>query len=88
MLLLECVPARLAEEIMAIVEIPVIGIGAGAQCDAQILVLQDILGITPGKPPKFSRNFMQGGVTIQQAIANYVRAVKDGSFPASEHIFE
>ena len=87
MLLLECVPAQLAEEISRSVDIPVIGIGAGSSCDAQILVLQDVLGITPDKPPRFAKNFMPGAESIQQAVANYVQAVKSGAFPASEHTF-
>ena len=87
MLLLECVPASLAEEITKAVNVPVIGIGAGAGCDAQVLVLYDMLGITVGKRPKFSKDFMQGQPTLQAAIEAYVHAVKNGSFPAAEHIF-
>ena len=70
------------------VNIPVIGIGAGAETDGQILVLQDILGITLGKAPKFSRNFMQEADSIQEAVSAYVEAVKSGSFPSIEHGFE
>lgn len=87
MLLLECVPASLAEEITKAVDVPVIGIGAGAGCDAQVLVLYDMLGVTVGKRPKFSKDFMQGQATLQAAIEAYVRAVKNGSFPAAEHTF-
>lgn len=87
MLLLECVPATLAEEITKTMDIPVIGIGAGPACDAQVLVLYDMLDITHGKRPKFSRNFMQGNASLQSAIEAYVRAVKNGSFPAAEHTF-
>ncbi len=86
-LLLECVPASLAEEITKAVAVSVIGIGAGAGCDAQVLVLYDMLGVTVGKRPKFSRDFMQGQPTIQAAIEAYVHAVKNGSFPAAEHTF-
>jgi 3-methyl-2-oxobutanoate hydroxymethyltransferase len=86
-LLLECVPARLAREITVTVDIPVIGIGAGVDCDGQILVLQDVLGITAGKVPRFARNFMQGDNTIQQAIKSYVTAVKQRLYPALEHSF-
>ena len=86
-LLLECVPAELAAEISGRLRIPVIGIGAGLQCDGQILVVQDMLGITPGRPPKFARNFMEGAASLQEAVGGYVAAVKDGSFPASEHSF-
>lgn len=87
MLLLECVPAPLAAEITANVDIPVIGIGAGVDCDGQILVLQDVLGITAGKVPRFAHNFMQGGNTIQQAVQAYVAAVKKRDYPALEHGF-
>ncbi|MBI2778178.1 MAG: 3-methyl-2-oxobutanoate hydroxymethyltransferase [Gammaproteobacteria bacterium] len=87
MLLLECVPAALAAEITLASEIPVIGIGAGPGCDAQVLVLYDMLGITLGKRPKFSKNFMQDNFTPQAAIAAYVQAVKHGAFPAPEHTF-
>jgi len=86
-LLLECVPASLAAEITANVNVPVIGIGAGSGTDAQVLVLQDILGITPGKPPRFSKNFMQGQASIAEAVKAYIQAVKEGSFPAEEHSF-
>lgn len=86
-LLLECIPALLAAEITANLEIPVIGIGAGGDCDGQILVLQDILGITPGKAPRFAHDFMHGSHSIQEAIQGYVKAVKDKRFPAPEHAF-
>jgi 3-methyl-2-oxobutanoate hydroxymethyltransferase len=86
-LLLECVPARLASEITKLLQIPVIGIGAGADCDGQILVLQDMLGITVGKTPSFSKNYMQGNETIQQAVSAYVSEVKNKAFPDSSHCF-
>ena len=86
MILLECVPATLAAEITSNVNVPVIGIGAGSQTDAQVLVLQDVLGITPGQPPRFSKDFMYGSHSIQEAIEHYVHAVKEGSFPAGEQI--
>lgn len=88
LLLLECVPAALAERIARAVAIPVIGIGAGARCDGQVLVLQDVLGITPGKPPKFSHDFMQGAASIPAAITAYVQAVKLRQFPGVEHQFD
>ncbi len=88
MVVLECVPATLAKQISAEVAIPVIGIGAGVDCDGQVLVLQDMLAITPGKRPKFSHDFMQGqGDGIVGAIRAYVLAVKNRSFPAPEHTF-
>jgi len=87
MLVLEMVPAKLAQEITAAIGIPTIGIGAGPDCDGQVLVLQDMLGIYAGKSPRFSRNFMLGADSIQSAVAAYVRAVKDGSFPTAEHSY-
>jgi 3-methyl-2-oxobutanoate hydroxymethyltransferase len=86
-LLLECVPAPLAAEITAVLEIPVIGIGAGADVDGQILVLHDVLNVTAGKKPKFSKNFMQGQSSIQSAISRYVHEVKRGQFPDKTHSF-
>ncbi len=87
-LLLECVPSALAAAITAAVEVPVIGIGAGPDTDGQVLVVYDMLGITPGKRPKFSHDFLQGAGSVQAAIAAYVEAVKSGRFPTPEHGFE
>lgn len=87
LILLECVPAVLAAEITSNVDVPVIGIGAGSACDAQILVLYDMLGITPGHKPRFSKNFLETSNSIAEALQAYVRAVKDGSFPADEQSF-
>ena len=87
LLVLECVPSILAAEITCSLEIPVIGIGAGADSDGQVLVLHDIVGLTAGHVPKFVKNFMQQGSSIQEAVSAYVSAVKDGSFPAAEHCF-
>ena len=86
-LLLECVPAELATKITGAVSIPVIGIGAGVDVDGQVLVLQDVLGITPGHAPKFSHNFMAGADSIQVAISQYVNAVRSKQFPQQQHIF-
>ena len=86
-LLLESVPASLAKTISAKISIPTIGIGAGPDCAAQVLVLYDLLGIYPGKAPKFAKNFMAGQDSIQAAVAAYVQAVKSGGFPAPEHCF-
>lgn len=88
LLLLECVPSGLAADITALLEIPVIGIGAGSACDGQILVLQDLLGITPGRPPSFAHNFMEQADSIVEAIAAYVGSVKEGRFPGPEHGFD
>ncbi|MFW1677227.1 3-methyl-2-oxobutanoate hydroxymethyltransferase [Pontibacter sp. JAM-7] len=87
-LLLECVPALLAKEITLAVDIPVIGIGAGPDTDAQVLVMHDMLGITPGRSPRFVKNFMAETGNITDAFAAYAKAVKEGSFPATEHCFE
>jgi len=87
MLLLEAVPAHLAEQISASVAIPTIGIGAGPACSGQVLVLYDMLGIYPGKKPRFVKNYMQGAGSIADAVARYVAEAKSGSFPAAEHSF-
>ncbi len=87
MLLLECVPATLADEIVASVKVPVIGIGASAACDAQVLVCYDMLGLTPGSRPRFCKNFLAGKDSIRAAVEDYVQAVKTGRFPASEHLY-
>ena len=87
LMLLECVPEILANEITRALDIPVIGIGAGAECDGQILVLYDILDISLGLRPKFSKNFMAPANSIEGAIQQYVSAVKQGEFPAAEHVF-
>jgi 3-methyl-2-oxobutanoate hydroxymethyltransferase len=88
LLLLECVPSALAREITAAVSAPVIGIGAGPDCDGQILVLYDMLGITPGRRPRFARDFLEDAGDVRRALAAYVAAVRDGTFPAPEHGFE
>jgi 3-methyl-2-oxobutanoate hydroxymethyltransferase len=87
MLLVEMVPAALAERITKTLHIPVIGIGAGNQCSAQVLVLHDMLGIYPGKKGKFVKNFMTGVDSIQTAVENYVNEVRAGTFPGPEHQF-
>ncbi|HBA34233.1 MAG TPA: 3-methyl-2-oxobutanoate hydroxymethyltransferase [Gammaproteobacteria bacterium] len=87
MILLECVPALLAKEITELVQIPVIGIGAGADVDGQILVLYDILGISKGKRPLFSKDYMTGAESILAAIQTYDEQVRAGTFPAAEHTF-
>ncbi len=84
MLVLECVPATLGQAITAAVDIPVIGIGAGVDCDGQVLVLYDMLGITPGKRPRFSQDFLVQGNGIPAAVSEYVNAVKSGQFPNLE----
>jgi 3-methyl-2-oxobutanoate hydroxymethyltransferase len=91
LLLMECVPASLAKTITETVSIPTIGIGAGVDCDAQVLVLYDLLGISLGHRPKFSKDFLAGvtgEISIEAAIRAYVQAVKQKQFPAAEHSFE
>lgn len=80
MLLVECIPATLAADITRMVSIPVIGIGAGRDCGGQILVLQDMLGITPGRTPSFAKNYLPAE-SIQTAIKHYIDEVKSGRFP-------
>lgn len=87
LLVLECVPAALAGEISRRLTIPVIGIGAGPDCDGQVLVLYDVLNIGVGKRPRFSKDFMQDATSIEAAIENYHQAVKRLEFPADEHSF-
>ena len=87
LLVIECVPASLGEEIASALDIPVIGIGAGAGCDGQVLVLHDLLGLGSGKRPRFVKNFMDDAGDIPSAIRAYAQAVRDGSFPAKEHSF-
>jgi 3-methyl-2-oxobutanoate hydroxymethyltransferase len=85
--LLECVPNEVGKAVTEALEVPVIGIGAGPDVDGQILVLYDILDITQGRKPRFVRNFMSGHDAPLVAIAEYVQAVKDRSYPAPEHCF-
>jgi 3-methyl-2-oxobutanoate hydroxymethyltransferase len=88
MLVLECIPAALAARITTAVSMPVIGIGAGPDCDGQVLVLYDLLGITPGKRPGFSHDFLHEAGSIPAALRAYVKAVKTGTFPAAQHGFD
>jgi len=86
-LVLEGIPAKLAAEITAALEIPTIGIGAGVECDGQVLVIHDILGLCEKYSPKFVKRFADVSGTIRQGIDDYIREVKDGDFPADEHSF-
>jgi len=86
LLVLESIPAALADKVTQQLAIPTIGIGAGAQCDGQVLVLHDLLGLTE-KPPRFAKDFMHGAGSIGKAVRAYVAAVKSGQFPAAEHAF-
>lgn len=85
LLVLECVPGDLAAEITDEIAIPTIGIGAGADTSGQVLVLYDMLGITPGKRPKFAMDFTEVVQGNEAAVAEYVRQVKAGEFPAAAH---
>ena len=87
MLVLETIPALLAAEITAQLTIPTIGIGAGAACSGQVLVLHDMLDIFPGKKARFVKNYMQGSTSIADAVSRYVKEVKSGSFPTVGHSF-
>jgi len=86
MLVLECVPRAVAAEITRSLGIPVIGIGAGPECDGQVLVLYDLLGITES-PPRFAADFLQEAGSVAGAARAYVDAVRQGRFPAGEHSF-
>lgn len=86
-IVVECIPSSLAKKITASVNIPIIGIGAGVDCDGQVLVSYDMLDITFGKRPKFSKNFMLEAGSISDAVNAYVQAVKNKEFPADEHSF-
>ena len=95
-IVLEMVPARLAKHITETINTPTIGIGAGVDCSGQVLVIQDLLGIYTGmagksqsefKSPRFVKNFLKDAGSIQEAVANYVRAVKNNTFPAPEHSY-
>ncbi|WIG54762.1 MAG: 3-methyl-2-oxobutanoate hydroxymethyltransferase [Rhodanobacteraceae bacterium] len=86
LLVLESMPAALAGEITRAVDIPTIGIGAGADCDGQVLVCYDLLGLTPGRRPKFSKDFLEGRGSVREAFAAYADDVRAGRFPGPEQI--
>jgi 3-methyl-2-oxobutanoate hydroxymethyltransferase len=85
--LLECIPASLGKHLTEELQVPVIGIGAGPDTNGQILVLYDVLDITVGRKPRFSRNFVPGTNSPLEAIKAYVEAVKTRAYPAAEHCF-
>ena len=87
LVVLEAIPEALAAETTALLAIPTIGIGASKACSGQVLVLQDMLDISPGRKARFVKNFMAGQPSIGAAIAAYVQAVKEGAFPAPEHCY-
>lgn len=84
---LEGIPAKLAEIITKKLTIPTIGIGAGNGCDGQVLVIQDMLGMTTGHTPKFAKQFAQVGALMRQGISDYINETKSGAFPAEEHTY-
>ena len=84
MLVLEMVPAVLAAEVTRMLPIPVIGIGAGVGCSGQVLVLHDMLNVTPGRLPRFVKNFMLGAASVQEAVRHYVAEVKAQTFPQDD----
>jgi 3-methyl-2-oxobutanoate hydroxymethyltransferase len=87
MLVLECIPAHLAAEVSAKLAIPVIGIGAGPDCDGQVLVIHDLLGLGRGRRPRFAKNFLTEAGSVSGAVDAYVRAVREGRFPCQEHVY-
>lgn len=88
MIVLEMVPATVGAAVTAsLTSMATIGIGAGVDCDGQVLVLHDMLGVFPGKKARFVKNFMDGAASIEAAVADYVRAVKDGSFPTAQQSY-
>jgi len=87
LLVLECVPATLGEEVSRALHIPVIGIGAGPGCDGQVLVLHDMLGLGFGKRPRFVKDFLAESPDIASAVRAYAAAVRAGVFPGEEHGF-
>jgi len=87
MLVLEAIPSSLGKAITNHIQIPTIGIGAGPDCSGQVLVMHDALGAFPGRQPKFVKNFLALGGSIEKAIELYISEVKSGAFPAPEHCF-
>jgi 3-methyl-2-oxobutanoate hydroxymethyltransferase len=87
-IVLECIPASLAAEITERLAIPTIGIGAGPDCDGQVLVLQDLLGLTPGRQPRHVKSYCQLRQTIQNAVRTYQGEVESGQFPGPEQTFD
>ena len=87
-IVLECIPAKLAKLITESVSIPTIGIGAGADCDGQVLVYQDMLGMFSDYTPKFVKRFAEVGSVMKEAFANYIKEVQAETYPADEHTFK
>lgn len=87
-IVLECIPANLAEEITELVSVPTMGVGAGRKTNGQVLVLQDLLGLTMDFKPKFVEHFLDGSQQFMNGIETYIRAVASGHFPRDEHCYE
>jgi 3-methyl-2-oxobutanoate hydroxymethyltransferase len=87
MFVLEAIPSTLGKEVTELLTVPTIGIGAGVDCSGQVLVMHDLLGVFPGRKARFVKNFMEGQTSIDAAVQAYIAAVKNKSFPASEHSF-
>jgi 3-methyl-2-oxobutanoate hydroxymethyltransferase len=88
LLVLEAIPSELGKKVTDAIQIPSIGIGAGADCSGQVLVMHDMLGAFPGRSPKFVKNFLTGQSSIEAAFKCYVQEVKTGKFPGPEHCFK
>ena len=85
---MECIPAELSARITAAVKIPTIGIGAGAGCDGQVLVVNDLLGLNSGRVPRFVKEYADLKKTIVQSVAQFRDEVREGKFPGQEHTFQ
>lgn len=87
-IVLECIPEQIATRITAELDIPTIGIGAGANCDGQVLVIHDLLGLTSGYVPTFVKQYADLGQTIRDAVGNWCQDVRDGEYPDAKHSFK
>ena len=87
-IVLECIPEQIATRITAELDIPTIGIGAGANCDGQVLVIHDLLGLTSGYVPTFVKQYANLGKTIRDAVGNWCQEVRDGEYPDAKHSFK
>lgn len=87
-MVLECVPASVAKEVTEALDVPTIGIGAGPYCDGQVLVIQDLLGMSKEFKPKFVKRYAMLFDTIKEAVENYSSEVREGTFPDEEHCFK
>jgi 3-methyl-2-oxobutanoate hydroxymethyltransferase len=87
-LVLECLPVAVSEELTKELAIPTIGIGAGERCDGQVLVLNDILGMYTGKPPRFAKRYVDLGKGMRDAVSQYITEVRDGTYPDADHSYQ